>query len=219
LEIISRKEAKSLGLIHYFTGKPCKHGHTDKRYVDNGHCLSCCNDQNKKRLAYKAANRRKNREENRNNQKEKASKHNKAWMQKNKERRARYAKERYERNKDSFRKSARERAKESYPIYKQRYIAHAAARRARKMCATPPWLSDEDKSNISAVYEMSFRLSNCLGIKHHVDHIVPLKGKNVCGLHVPWNLAAIPASLNLSKGSNFNSAALDIAKEGFNHDG
>lgn len=39
------------------------------------------------------------------------------------------------------------------------------------------------------------------GIKWHIDHVIPLNGRNVCGLHVWSNLAVIPAKVNLSKGN------------------
>jgi hypothetical protein len=39
--IISRKEAKARGLVRYFTGKPCRHGHVAERYLNSGSCVDC----------------------------------------------------------------------------------------------------------------------------------------------------------------------------------
>lgn len=69
--------------------------------------------------------------------------------------------------------------------YKARY-------RASRKQATPPWLTDDQDREIQAVYEEARRLTEETGIPHEVDHIVPLAGKIVSGLHVPWNLRAIP---------------------------
>jgi 5-methylcytosine-specific restriction endonuclease McrA len=73
----------------------------------------------------------------------------------------------------------------------------AAARRlAKKKKATPSWLTREQLDQIRAVYSEAVRLTKETGIPHEVDHIVPLSGKTVSGLHVPWNLRAIPAVEN-----------------------
>ena len=77
--------------------------------------------------------------------------------------------------------------------------SRSSYKRAKLRNATPSWLSKEDKQVMVGYYEMSQRLTKCLGIEHHVDHIYPLAGKNSSGLHVPWNLRVIPAKLNLSK--------------------
>lgn len=69
--------------------------------------------------------------------------------------------------------------------------AKEAKRRATKLSATPSWANLEAIKN---VYE------NCPK-GYHVDHIVPLKGIEVCGLHVSWNLQYLPAMDNIRKGN------------------
>lgn len=79
--------------------------------------------------------------------------------------------------------------------------ADCALRRAARLRATPPWLTREQRDEMAAAYHLAREFGA------HVDHIVPLKGANVCGLHVPWNLRVIPAAENLSKGNRLLEAA------------
>lgn len=77
--------------------------------------------------------------------------------------------------------------------------AHQAARRAAKSLATPAWLTPEQRKEMRAIYEDAASLTASTGIKHVVDHRVPLRGVNVCGLHVPGNLQVLTALANNQK--------------------
>lgn len=73
-----------------------------------------------------------------------------------------------------------------------------AARKARRMKATPAWANE---FYIAEIYDLAQRRTKSLGIKYQVDHIVPLTSKFVCGLHCEHNLQVIPAPINASKGN------------------
>lgn len=79
--------------------------------------------------------------------------------------------------------------------------AAAMQRRMDKLQRTPPWV---DREVIKYVYLVA-RSYRDAGINVHVDHIVPLRGETVSGLHVPWNLQIIPAKENLRKGNRHAS--------------
>lgn len=72
--------------------------------------------------------------------------------------------------------------------------AHGKQKKLHIKRATPDWLTREQRRAIRAIY-----LSCPLG--YEVDHEIPLRGVVVCGLHVPWNLRAIPALDNMRKGN------------------
>ncbi len=81
--------------------------------------------------------------------------------------------------------------------------ANCKKRRAMAGKATPHWLTEDDFWMIEQAYELAQLRTKMLGIKFHVDHILPIMGKTVCGLHVPSNLQVIPALQNYSKGNRF----------------
>jgi hypothetical protein len=78
-----------------------------------------------------------------------------------------------------------------------------ARRYASKKNGTPLWLTTEDRARIVAVYEDAVARSATEGTKYHVDHIIPLRGRAVCGLHVPWNLQVLPARENMRKRNHY----------------
>lgn len=82
-------------------------------------------------------------------------------------------------------------------------VAANRRRDSEKICRTPPWLSKQQKEEIKNIYWLARDLWAVTGEEYHVDHIVPLQGKTVCGLHVPWNLQILPKDLNLRKGNKF----------------
>lgn len=90
---------------------------------------------------------------------------------------------------------------------KSKVLASVTLRKRKVRQATPSWLTLEQKKDIENFYWLSKDLQAVSGQTYHVDHIVPLKGQNVCGLHVPWNLQALPSDINMSKGNKHDHLA------------
>lgn len=78
-----------------------------------------------------------------------------------------------------------------------------AERNASKVKATPKWLSKNQRKEIAKIYSECALKTASTGIKHEVDHIVPLRSKVVCGLHVAWNLQVIESYKNKQKSNLF----------------
>ena len=82
---------------------------------------------------------------------------------------------------------------------RDKYNAYLAKYRATKLKASPPWLTKEHYRLIQEKYTEA----KLQGLE--VDHIIPLQGENVCGLHVPWNLQLLSRQDNASKSNKIAS--------------
>lgn len=110
------------------------------------------------------------------------------WYHRNKAKRAEAHRKWAEENRDKTR------ATDKRAHLKNPHIKYAknARRRARCRLATPQWLSSEQKHEMALFYKNR-------PVGQHVDHIVPLNGKEVSGLNVPWNLQYLSALDNNKK--------------------
>lgn len=177
----TRKEAVALGVKFYFTGEPCVRGHVTLRKT-KGSCLECVredwavdNERRKdkpKTEAAVAAGRR-------------------------------Y----YEKNREAViaRASARpaEEKRRNRAEYKDRNVdvvrADTSVRKRRHREATPKWLTKQERLQMRDLYVQARKMTELTRERYVVDHIVPLRGEEVCGLHVPWNLRVITQDENLKK--------------------
>ena len=86
--------------------------------------------------------------------------------------------------------------KEKHP---EEVKASTKHRRDKHKQATPAWLTPEHKKQIRQLYVDAMTATKITGTAYVVDHIVPLRGEGVCGLHVPWNLQIMSRAENLKK--------------------
>jgi hypothetical protein len=181
----TRAEAKCLGSKYYFTGEPCKHGHIAPRKT-KGSCLDCL------KLEWERGNETRAEYFRAYNKSESGQQSKLAYYERNKEQVKAKAKARDTAVVSRYKTAYKERNPE---LYKE--LVNARRRRFRQ--ATPKWLTPEDKIEIRLRYRLAIELTRRNGVQYVVDHIVPLQGESVCGLHVPWNMEVITQEENLLK--------------------
>lgn len=177
----TRAEAAAQGATHYFTGVACKQGHIAPRKT-KGVCVECM------RLDWAASN---------------ALRGEQPKSEASKEAGRRY----YEKNRAAVLARAIARPIEDKRAYRNKhkqanpdmYKTLTSFRRRRFRDATPPWLTSRQKADIRQLYQIAITMSKTTGQRYVVDHIIPLQGETVCGLHVPWNLRVITQEENLVK--------------------
>jgi 5-methylcytosine-specific restriction endonuclease McrA len=177
----TRKEAQALGAKFYFTGEPCVRGHVALRKT-KGSCLECVKED------WTVDNER--RKEKPKTEAAKAA-----------------GKRYYEKNRLAViaRAAARpaEEKRRNRSDYKDRNVdvvrADTSVRKRRHREATPRWLTPAERLQMRELYVQARKMTELTRERYVVDHIVPLRGEEVCGLHVPWNLRVITQEENLKK--------------------
>jgi len=190
----TRAEAKALRVPYYFTGEPCKNGHVSKRKTSNSGCHECkklTDAARRETPEYRAMMR--DLQANRRKDAETVAKESAAQSERRKT--------------EAYREKVRPFNRKYKQANRARFNAYDANRRAAKLERTPCWLTDSDNAAILAIYERARQLTKETGVEHHVDHIIPLQGSLVSGLHVPGNLQILTAAENLGKSNNFKVAA------------
>lgn len=185
---LTQEEALELGVEKYYSGEECPHGHNGYRETNTGACCEC----RKEALAIVEHGREYYRQQSRKWYRNNTAKHSESvrrWQKK---------------NPDKHYKIVREKNRKWRENNPDKMRQYSAKRRAAKIERTPEWA---DETKISAIYAST-------GDKDHVDHIIPLQGEIVSGLHVHNNLQVIPANKNIQKGNRITRHELDtLARE------
>jgi hypothetical protein len=174
----SRKEALEAGQTRYL-GLPCKFGHGSLRYTYTHECVEC-------RRAKKRAHRKKKASGKPRGRPKTAG------------------------LKVPFRDLPPEKKLELYAREREYWARNPEKRKAKRAKSRaklaqriPQWLTPDDWDRINAIYKQAADLEKQTPLRWEVDHIIPLNGKNVSGLHVPDNLRVIPREDNRRKSNRF----------------
>lgn len=190
MKIVTRKEAKEQALTRYFTGKPCMHGHIAERLIWNSGCAECDRlRQCEKARRYRTKHPEKVKQFKRNDYARRRAQVLAACVK--------YRSENKKSQRAYFKKYKQENNGKVNAVNKRRDLA--------KKQRTPIWLTEDDIWMMKEIYELAALRSKKLGYKWHVDHIVPLQGKNVSGLHIPSNLQVIPYLDNILKRNHYGN--------------
>lgn len=181
-------------------GKKCKRGNVAER-DKFGHCLCpLCKSHH-----YKTQINNPNRKEYvkiwRKKNKDKVASYTKKWNEENKEQRREIVNNWKKKNPEKVKKYWAKASKKWSQNNKGRKNASDMKRKAAKIQRTPKWA---DLEKIKLFYIEAHRLTIETGIPYEVDHIIPLQGENVSGLHVHNNLQIILRSKNRSKKNKYN---------------
>ena len=93
--------------------------------------------------------------------------------------------------------------REHYAKNKALYLSNVSERKEHIKRATPIWFDEAHRFAIREAYKLASEREQTTGIPWDIDHVIPLRGKLVCGLHVMENIAVIPRKENNAKRAKY----------------
>jgi hypothetical protein len=123
----------------------------------------------------------------------------KAWAEANPERRKKI----HDKNREIHREAHNAYNRTWFAEHSEKRAAYQAKRKATILQRTPRWLTEDDFWMIEQAYDLAKLRTEMFGFEWHVDHVIPLQGKKVSGLHAPVNLSVIPGAENCRKNVKF----------------
>lgn len=203
---MTKVEAIEKGLDKYMRGTPCRKGHVGFRSTRTDACLHC-----KKNTVNRYRKKPGIRErENQYGKDYRSRRQDDLEYKEQRNLRMRESRKRHPNTRKRWRQNnrARDLANEHARRRRnpQKFIEYQKTRSERVKRATPSWLSEEHQYQMILVYEERDNRNLEGDTVWEVDHVVPIQGKKVCGLHVPWNLQVSPRSENRSKSNYFNTS-------------
>lgn len=196
-DVISRADAQNQGLVRYFTGSPCKHGHVDERFVSNKRCATCSRLAQAARMEADPELRKKHAADAATWRAANPGRQNAylvEWRKQNPDKFRQGCDDWARRNPDKIAEYARRSGKKWRSNNKEATRLHSRSRSARVSRQTPKWIDRAAVRDFYAACPDGWQ----------VDHIIPINGETVSGLHVQGNLQYLTPPENQSKGNRWD---------------
>lgn len=187
-------------LSEYSTTRTMPRKDGTRRKYTISKCKACVREYSNARNAANPERMRRISSESYQRTREASLKRKAVYYEANRDKYSKWRKDSFNRDPEGQKERQKQWSLDNIERVRKNWLVNENRRRSRKLQAMPKWAEHE---KIDALYAECLKVSKETGIKHHVDHIYPLKNDRVCGLHCIGNLRIITATENNRKSNKF----------------